>query len=184
MQLIVTLPVILNNTLMQKYLLIIAVAFLPLTVHAQKTPEELGKYLFSYLKAGSISKIDSLIPTLEEMKALAEKLEIKKDSKQYTDAVDGYDNEVEAFRETISAMYANTLNNHLLWKQAVLQKVVAVSDSIKIDNRDPASKTAQITRLGIYFACKGYTFRISVKDAVEVNGLWKLGSNIHLKELH
>lgn len=168
---------------MLKYLLIISITVLPATVRSQKTSDELGKYLFKYLQEGNISKIDSLIPSLEEMKDLAEKLEIKKDSKQYTDAVNGYDSEVETFRETIIGIYADTMDNHLEWKQAVLQKVVAVSDTIKIDNRDPASKTAAVTRLGIYFVCNTYKFRITVNDAFEINGLWKLGSNIYLTPL-
>lgn len=168
---------------MLKYLLILSIAVLPTKVRSQKTSDELGKYLFNYLKEGNISKIDSLIPTLEEMKDLAEKLEIKKDSKQYTDAVNGYDSEVETFRETISIIYADTLDNHLDWKQAVLQKVVSVSDTVKIDNRDPASKTAAVARLGIYFMCNTNKFRITVNDAFEINGLWKLGSNIYMTAL-
>jgi hypothetical protein len=169
---------------MLKIFFIFSNAILPFTVCSQKTPEELGKYLFNYFKDGSINKIDSLIPTLEEMKTLAEKIGIKKGSKQYSDAVNGYDSELNKFRENIVVIYSDTLDNKLNWKEAGFQKVTSVSDSMKIDNRDPDSQTVIVTRLTVYFVCNSHTFKIAIDDAFEVNGLWKLGNNIYLRQLN
>jgi hypothetical protein len=168
---------------MLKIFFIFSVTILPFNVSSQKTPEELGKYLFNYFKEGSLNKIDSLIPTLEEMYWLAEKIGIEKDSDQYSDAVNGYDTELEKFRETINGIYSDTLNNKLSWKNAVFEKVISISDSMKIDNRDPNSKSVMVTRLSVYFVCNSNNFRITIDDAFEVNGLWKLGNNIYLKQL-
>jgi len=169
---------------MLKLFFIFFIAILPFTVRSQKTPEELGQYLFRYLKEGSINKIDSLIPTIEEMKTLADKIGIEKDSKQYSDAVNGYESELEKFHENINLIYSDNRDNKLEWKKANFQKVISISDSMKVDNSDPNSKSVVVTRLSIYFVCNSNKFRITIDDAFEVNGLWKLGNNIYIKELN
>ena len=167
---------------MTKLFLILIVGIFPLTATSQKNPEQLGNYLFKYLKEGSISKIDSLIPTLDEMKMLAEKIGLKKDSKQYSEAINGYNSELEKFHETINGLYSDTADNHLNWKNANLKKVISFSDSMKIDEKDPKSISVLVTRLSIYFESNSQKFRITIDDAFEVNGSWKLGNNIYLKK--
>ena len=169
---------------MLKIFFIFSVLILPFTVRSQKTPEELGQYLFNYLKEGTLNKIDSLVPTLEEMIILAEKIGIPKESKQYSDAVNGYNSELEKFHENINQIYSDTIDNKLEWKKADLQKVISISDSMKVDISDPNSKSVLVTRLSVYFACDTHKFRLTIDDAFEVNGLWKLGNNIYLKELN
>lgn len=169
---------------MLKIFLILSITIIPLPVCSQKTPEELGKLLFNYFKEGSISKIDSLVPTLDEMIALAKKIGIDNDSKEYSEAISGYNSELDKFRENINGIYLDTSDNKLDWKKANFEKVISISDSMKIDNRDLNSKSVLVTRLSVYFSYNSHKFRITVDDAFEINGLWKLGNNIYLKELN
>ena len=169
---------------MLKIFLIFSITILPVTVCSQKNPEELGKLLFNHFKEGSIGKIDSLVPTLDEMKALAKKIGIENDSKEYSDALSGYNSELDKFRENINGIYLDTSDNRLDWKKANFEKVISISDSMKSDNRDPNSKSVLVTRLSVYFSYSSHKFRITVDDAFEVNGLWKLGNSIYLKQLN
>ncbi len=156
---------------------------LSLSVKSQKTSEDLGKYLFNYFKESSISKIDSLIPTLTEMKTLAQKIGIKNDSEQYISAVNGYESELEKFHENINRIYSDSSKYNFSWERASLEKVVSIFDSLKIDNSDPNSKSAMIMRLNILFYCNSSKFRIVINDAFELNGVWKLGSNIFMMKM-
>ena len=157
--------------------------FCTFDLEAQSTPEDLGRFIFESIQQDSISKIDRLIPTVDDMKKIAEQLGISKDSKQYAEMLKGREVEITEFHENLNLVYSDTLDNGLKWQMARLEKINKVIDTIQVDNQNPNSKRAPIATVRIYFTSNSNRFFIVLNDVFPEGDLWKTGSSIYMKKL-
>ncbi|MGG9971513.1 hypothetical protein ACQ33O_06935 [Ferruginibacter sp. SUN002] len=146
---------------------------------AQSTPDDLGKIIFNSFQQGSVSKLDYLIPTLEEMKKIAEVLDTNKNSDQYNKMIKNRDTQITEFQENLNWVYSDTLDNGLNWKITKLEKITTSMDSIQMNG-----KNAPVATVNIYFTCNLNRFVITLNDVFPCGELWKTGSSVYMKQIN
>ncbi len=148
---------------------------------AQTTTTELGKMVLAAFQQDSISKLDKLIPTIAEMKQLADQIGISK--ADFDKAAEEYPGLLSEFHENISMIYSDTAGYNLHWRDAIFEKVITSVDSIPLNNKDPNSRIIPLTGIKIYFLCGTSKFVLILNDVFQCSAIWKIGNNITLRKL-
>jgi hypothetical protein len=166
----------------KRFLLIAALALFCIDMYGQKTPEELGKLTFETFKYKKLAVLDTLSPTAQQMveilNAKYPENPLGKDTsfpRKYVHHNSGFKNKCIAFME-------DTTYFNIDWKRARLL-------GVKFYERDltPKADTSlpryMVNYLDVTFISRQDTLLMSFKKIHSYRGTWKLGENVHFRNL-
>lgn len=164
----------------------IILTFLLLTFNSavsfgQKTPQDLGKFVFDVLKSKNFSALDTLTPkSTDIIVILKNKYPTAKidTSDRFLKKYEYHDNR---FKNICKDLRNDTTEIKMDWEKCTLTKVDFLEKPSPYQDTTKNSKPILINYLTLHIASEASTYILEFKEIYFYKGIWKLGEHVRFK---
>lgn len=153
----------------------------PFISPAQKTPEELGEFVFKALKAENLKAVGTYLATPDDVLLYKKKLGYNLTKEQGDDFKELQLMADTAFIDLCGIILAEGRSKGIVWPKALFVKVKSDVETYILSSADE-SKTIDFGPVSVIFSHGADKFILTFETAFEASGRWRItGDNIKLR---
>lgn len=152
---------------------ILCMLALSINALAQKTPQELGQYIFKALRSENIKAVHSYIATPEEVLIFSKKLGKNYSSQEAEDFKKDQIETDSAFTRKCRFVLDDGKQRSIEWNKTELVEVKSLTETYQLSSLDE-SKTIEFGPIEIIFSYADKKYVLTLETAFDAIGRWRI----------